>query len=163
MSAKTITIFLPLLSVTKPMLIELANLLSLKIDELPPEKEFNFQFSAQNGSGKTYLLVEYRENDENSIEEIGQWERPCNELKEVLFKCQSSITIYYRLPDKAKGAILAIGTLLSEALQYCVVENGQGCLLTLDSIVKCLQDNLEWSWERDSFPELPNVAPSEWQ
>ncbi|MFC4158779.1 hypothetical protein [Chitinimonas lacunae] len=163
MSAKTITLFFPFSLVTESMLLELTRRLKLKIDELSSEKEFGFQFSAQGGSGKTYLLVEYRENDEDSIEEVGHWGQLGDEIKKILLRCQSSITIYYRLRDNAKEAILAIGALLGEGLQYCVVENGQGCLLTLDSIVKCLQDESEWSWERDTFPELPNVAPSEWR
>lgn len=71
--------------------------------------------------------------------------------------------IYYRLLSNAKEAILATGAMLGEKGRYCIVENDLGCLLTLDSVVNCLSSVLEWTWEKDSFPELPNVAPSEWR
>lgn len=163
MSAKTITVFLPKSLVAESMLIGLTKQLRLVADELPTEKKFDFQFSAQIGVGKDHLLIEYREEDEGSIKEIGQWERPSNELKESLFKCQSSIMIYYRLLSNAKEAILAIAALLGERGQYCMVENGLGCLLTLDSVVYCLRTVPDWTWEKDLFPELPNVAASEWR
>ena len=162
MSAKQITIFIFKAFSVETILENVAAKLGLIIDELPPEKKFSFQFSAQKNSGKEYLLIEYTEADNELIAEISNWERINANQKEIILNCKSNITIDYRKREVALEAITIIGQALSNISSKCIVENGFGCLLPLDTMLDCLHLDVNWTWEKEIFPELPNVAPSEW-
>lgn len=163
MSAKELTVFTPESALSKSALSDIAKELSLEIDKIPPELNLSYQFSAQKGSGKNYLLIEYKDNDISLIQEIAKWERPSNAYKKLISDCKSSITIHYREQNAAKDVILKIGkTLENGCSSKCVAENGLGCLLKLDDLLNCLQEP-QWSWEKEKFPELTDVAISEWR
>ena len=162
MSAKQITIFIFKTFPVETILENVAAQLGLIIDELPPEVKLLIQFSAQKNRGKEYLLIEYIEANEELITEISNWERINNNQKEIILNCKPKINISYRKREIALEAITIIGQALSNISSKCIVENGFGCLLPLDSILNCLQLDEHWSWEKEIFPELADVAPSEW-
>ncbi|NLR74246.1 hypothetical protein [Leeia aquatica] len=162
MAAKELMIFTPSRADMQFMLDGLVEGLALKVDELPDHSNFSFEFSAQKGNGREYFLLEYRANDLDVIHDISEWDRPSGDIKRTLLACGSRITIYYRNISLAKEAFLFIGQWFGGACKSCVVENGFGCLLTLDALVENISSNSEWSWEREAFPEVPGVAVSEW-
>ncbi|MFZ6873877.1 hypothetical protein ACO0LF_17615 [Undibacterium sp. Di27W] len=160
MAAKQITVFFPL-SVDKDRIIaNLVKNLSLEIDCLPDD--FPCEFSAQRGRGPSYVLIEYQGNDRGEIEELSQWERPSENYKKLLLQCKSKILLHYRDANQARKFFLALATTLETVSSRCIVENGFGCLLLLSEIVTSLEHNKAWTWERDVFPDLPDVAVSEW-
>lgn len=162
MAAKEFTIYVPKSFRSESINDEIANRLALKIDELPDSLGLSYQFSAQKGEGKSYLLVEYAEDQLNVINEISEWERPSRFYKEMLLGCRSSITIYYRDLALAKNAVSVINELLGDNASSCIVENGEGCLLRLESITERMRQDPNWTWEKREFPDLPDVAVSEW-
>jgi hypothetical protein len=162
-SAKELTIFIPSMSSIETSLPSLAASLSMAADDLSPTPGLTYQFSARRGEGLSVLSLEYKRDDQDLIQEISQWERPSDAYKHLLQACQSSITIYYRNPAFAQEALVAIGSQLQDATKGSVVDNGLGCLLTLDAILQALHEDAQWSWERYEFPEMPGVAASEWR
>jgi hypothetical protein len=163
MSAKEVTVFLPKEFLAPCMLIDLAGRLGLVVDSLRNNEGLSYQFSAQGGEGRAYLLIEYKENDRGAIEDICRWERPSSLHKKALEKCESSITFYYRDMDRARGAFLDFGDFLGVSRGACVVENGWGCLLFFSSMFNRISHSTDWSWEKYEFPEFPDVALSEWR
>lgn len=162
MSAKRVTIFIFKTFPVETIIASIATQLGLIVDELPPEEEFSIQFSAQKNRGKEYLLIEYTATNEELITEISNWERINATQKEIILNCKSKVTISYRKRGIALEAITIIGQALSNISSKCIVENGFGCLLPLDTMLDCLHLDVNWTWEKEIFPELPNVAPSEW-
>lgn len=163
MSAKELTIFLPQSMLIETSLGSVAKKLLLEIDEIPPELGLNYQFSAKKGGGSSYLLIEYKKDDRLLIQEICQWEHPSDKYKELLQDCCSSLTVYYRDQNSAKEILQVLALEIKEVSSKCIVENGFGCLIKLRDILDCLQQDPLWSWERDEFLELPDVAVSEWR
>ncbi len=163
MSAKELTIFFPESILIESNLSDVAKKLHLEIDEIPPELGLSYQFSAQRGIGGSYLLIEYKKNDRLLIQEICQWERPKSTYKDMLQDCCSSLTVYYRDQDSAMESLNLLAYSNSFDVSKCIVENGFGCLLKLENILDCFRRDSRWSWERDEFPELPDVAISEWR
>lgn len=162
MAAKELMIFTPFRSDMQSLLDSLVGNLDLTVDMLPDKSEFSFQFSAQRGKGLDYFLFEYIKNDLDVICEISQWERPSDDIKRKLLACESRITIYYRRTNLVKEALLIIGKWFGEVRKDCVIENGYGCLLTLDAIIDNVSRDSTWSWEKKQFPEVSGVAISEW-
>lgn len=163
MSAKELTIFFPESIFIESNLSDLAKKLHLEIDEIPPERGFSYQFSAKRGIGLSYLLIEYKKDDRLLIQEIYQWEHPTSTYKHMLQDCCSSLTVYYRDQNNAMESLNLLASSNFFDVSKCVVENGFGCLLKLENILDCFQRDSRWSWERDEFPELPDVAISEWR
>ncbi|MBI3729036.1 MAG: hypothetical protein HY254_11995 [Burkholderiales bacterium] len=160
MAAKQITVFFPPRVDKELILANLVKSLSLEIDRLPDD--FPYEFSAQRGRGPSYVLIEYQGNDRGEIEELSQWERPSENYKQLLLQCESTILLHYRDTNQARKFFLTLAAALGTVSSRCIVENGFGCLLLLSETVACLEHNKAWAWERDAFPDLPNVAISEW-
>lgn len=163
MSAKEITVFFPESTLIESSLSDVAKKLHLEIDEIPADLGLKYQFSAKRGVGRSYLLIEYKKDDSVLIHELCQWERPKSAYKEILQGCCSSLTVYYRDQKSAKEALHVIASDIKKIRSRCIVENGFGCLLMLESILDCFQQDPLWSWEKEEFPELPDVAISEWR
>jgi hypothetical protein len=159
-----LTIFVPELALNEDLLNRIAGELSLAVEEVPPSLDLSFDFFSKRGSGRSYLALEYKGDDSALIREVMQWERPSSSYKRMLAACKSSVTICYRELDVAKDAVLKLGAALSIGCRSsCVLDNGRGCLLRLDDVLICIRQEPQWSWEREQFPELPDVAVSEWQ
>lgn len=163
MSAKEITIFFPESTLVASNLVGVAKKLHLEVDDIPPHLALNYQFSAKRGAGRSYLLIEFKQNDRILIQELCQWEHPKDEYKERLQCCCSSFTVYYRDENNAKEALSVLASDIKGIIPVSIVENGFGCLLKLEDVMSCLQQDPLWSWEKNEFPELPDVAISEWQ
>ncbi|MCX4028568.1 hypothetical protein H0A36_14550 [Endozoicomonas sp. SM1973] len=162
MSAKELTFFLPK-GLNKDQVIQpLVEGLALKMINIPNDIEVNYELLARRGEGKSILEMEYTDNARGIIEELSEWENPSDGYKDLLLNCHSCITLYYRDADDARNFIKSIAAVLSEMAATCIIENGEGCLLTLSETARCLSKDETWSWERREFPELPNVAISEW-
>ena len=163
MSAKEMTIFFPRTFDVEAIVPRLVSELGLEMQEIPAGKNFSFQASAMRGTGKSLLLMEYRKNAQNLIHELSEWEKPSRTYIRLLLDCESSITFYYRNIEDARSALFAIGSLHNTVANACVFDNDMGCLLILSSILGNLQSDANWSWERTAFPDLPDVAASEWE
>ena len=163
MSAKELTIFIPAASSIEPSLVDLATGLSMAIDDLSSRPGLTPQFSARRGARQSLLLLEYKTDDSQLIQEISQWEQPSKEYKDLVLACEASITLYYRNPENAKEALDAIGLKLASSAATSMVENGLGCLLTLSSMLEAMRQESQWSWETYEFPDMPGVASSEWR
>lgn len=159
MAAKVMHIFIFRNFQIEPILRDIAVQLGLVIDVLPPD--FPSQFSAQKNSGREYLLLDYSEDRNDMIEELINWEYIYSNQKDILLNCHSCLDIHYRRKEVAIEALTVIGQALSTVRSKCIVENGFGCLIPLDTFLNCLQDT-NWTWEKKAFPELPGVAQSEW-
>ena len=155
--------FIPSRFDVESALLDLAHRLTLPADVDPMDRDSVFQFVSQRGEGSEYLLLEYSENAREMIQELSEWEKPSKAYKDMLLACRSKIGIHYRDTKNGKKAILEIAAILGEDAMRCIVDNDYGCLLKLSTMVECLNQNSNWSWERDEFPELPDVAVSEWQ
>jgi hypothetical protein len=162
MAAKEFTIYVPKSFRTDTITDEIARKLSLAVDELPESIGLSYQFSAQKGEGKSYMRVEFAEDQRHVIKEISEWERPSAAYKEMLLNCRSSITIYYRDLSLAKNAVAVIAELMGNNASSCIVDNGEGCLLKFESIIERVRQDSNWTWEKTEFPEFPGVATSEW-
>lgn len=162
MAAKELTFFFPEDFEKELAMANLVDKLGLEIINIPEGIELTFEFSAKRGEGKSYLAIEYVNNAKQIIEEIGSWENPSSKYKHLILSCHSSMTLYYRNINDARQVILILAPPLSSISSQCIVENGNGCLLLLSDIFLCLQKDETWSWEREYFPELPDVAISEW-
>lgn len=163
MSAKELIVFIPEFSLDKSALTVLAEDLSLNVDVIPTSRGFSFDFSAQKGAGKSRLAIEHKADDCLLIREIMDWTRPSASYKSMLGACKSTLTVYYRDPSIAKDALRKLGEILQERSSNCIVDNGFGCLLNLDVMLSCIDEEPQWSWEKEQFPELEDVADSEWK
>lgn len=164
MSAKELTIFTPESVLSEGFLNVLAKELLLVVDAVPSSLGLSFDFSAQKGSGRSRLAIEYKRDDSALIREVMEWGRPSDSYKNMLGACKSSVSIYYRELDMAKDALVKFGALLKAGWSSsCLVDNGRGCLLKLDDVLICISQRPQWSWEKEQFPELPDVAISEWE
>lgn len=161
MSAKELMLFVPHTFNIESVLSHLVNALALNIDDIPSEMK-GFPFSARRGMGRSALRLEYYSNGQDMIAELSEWEKPSQKYKDMLLGCTSYLVIYYREMSDARDAIFAIANTLGHIASDCVFDNGNGCLLTLSAVMTCLQSDITWSWERKVFPELPDVATSEW-
>lgn len=156
--------FIPRRFDVESILLGLTQSLRLPANVGPMDSEATFQFVASRGVGEdSYLLLEYSEDAREMIEELSEWEKPSRAYKDLLLACQSKIGIHYRDSNDGKAAILAMSAALGEAANGCIVDNDWGCLLRLSAMVECINRDPNWSWERDEFPELPDVAVSEWR
>ncbi len=161
MSAPEIAVFLPVGRNYEQLLHDIASTLLLNIDTLPPD--FPFAFSAQRvGAEHLLLLIEYDADAIAIAEEMRQWEKPSQEYKLLLQGCASCINIHYREVNLAKQCLVIISNYLGQSSSHSVVENGYGCLLRLSEIVEHVSGDSTWSWQRETFPDLPGVADSEW-
>ncbi len=159
MSASIVTVFLPVGGSYDSLMQSIVDELHLKRDELP--SDFPFGFTAQR-IGEDHLLVQYDADSTDITREMEQWEKPSQDFKLLLQGCGSSINIHYRNIDLAKQCIIKIGIYLGRLSSRSVFENGNGCLLRLSDIIEhCLRDP-DWSWERETFADIPGVADSEW-
>ena len=164
MSAKELTIFAPEPVFSEGLLNVLAKELLLVVDAVPPSLGLSFDFSAQKGSGRSHLTIEYKIDDSALIREVMEWGRPSDSYKSMLDACKSSVSLYYRELDMAKDALLKLGALLrADRSSSCLVDNGRGCLLKLDDVLIFINQSPQWTWEKEQFPELPDVAASEWE
>jgi len=142
------------------MLNRLVSDLSLTVDTVPSNSPF--PFSAQRRDTDGYLLVELDIELQNEINEMSDWEKPSQHVKEMLLLCKSKIIIHYRGIELAEQCLLLINACLGETASKSLVENGRGCLLILADMARYITADASWSWERDEFPELDGVASSEW-
>jgi len=162
MSAKEITFFLPK-DVNKSELFKLlVEELRLDVVDIPGNLELKYQFLARRGEGRSILEMEFTEDASAIIEELSEWDNPSREYKDALLDCHAGISLYYRDAFNARDFIMSLASKLSEASYFCIVDNGEGCLLRLSEISNCIEKDGTWSWERGEFPELPSVAISEW-
>ena len=164
MSAKELTIFAPESALSEGLLSVLAKDLLLVVDAVPLSLGLSFDFSAQKGSARSYFAIEYKRDDSALIREVMEWERPSDSYKNMLDACKSSVSLYYRELDVAKDALLKLGATLKAGLSSsCLVDNGRGCLLKFNDVLVFINQRPQWSWEKEQFPELPDVAASEWE
>jgi len=159
MSAPEITVFLPIGRDYEQLLYSIAKTLSLSIDTLPSDS--SFAFAAQQ-LGAEYFLIEYDADACAIVDEMQQWEKPSQEYKSLLRGCKSCIIIHYRSIDLSKRCLFIISEYLGQLSSLSVVENGYGCLLRLSDTVEHVSVDSSWSWERETFPDIPGVADSEW-
>lgn len=162
MAAKELMFFLPKDYGCDQVLKNLVDELDLNVLDIPVDLKLNYQFLARRGEGKSLLEIEFRENSFKVIQELSEWEKPSQEYKDLLLKCESSINLYYRNPKDASAFIEVLVGLLGEITSKCLVENGEGCLLLLNEMSGCIKKDMNWSWERTTFPDLQNVSDSEW-
>jgi hypothetical protein len=139
--------------------------LQLVVDDLPGD--FPYDFSAQIGRGSNHLLVELKYGDSigelPEIEEItSEWEYVSEERRNLLLDCKASLLVHYRDIKLANRLLLLLAEAVGPLQDRCVVKNGHGCLLLLSEMTDMLRKDPDWSWEKQLFPELPGVAPSEW-
>lgn len=161
MSAKKIMLFFPReFDVAAVLPRSVANL-GLEMQAIPAGIDF-IQVSALRGCGPSLLLMEYSEDAREIIQEMSGWVCLSEKYRDLLLSCRSRVAFHYRNIADARDAILDLELPLKELADQCLMENGEGCLLILSSIFSCLNGDMNWSWERTEFPDLPEVAPSEW-
>ena len=160
MSAKEMTVFFPGGFEKANVLQELVEGLALSVDSLPAG--FPYEFSAQRRDGQSSLLIEYDDDPRDVIGEIGKWERPSGDYKRLLADCRSGLVIHYRNQSDASRCLRLIAKSIEPIVTRSIVDNGLGCLLLLSDVVALLERDSSWSWEREEFPELVDVAVSEW-
>lgn len=160
MAAPEITIFFPAAIEKQIILQSIVVGMSLSVDEV--REGLSFEFSAQRTTAGGYIAVEYDPDASSIIEELSQWEKPTAEYKQLLACCQSSLTIRYRGLAHAKECLRIVGAKTGQLSSKCILENGLGCLLRLSEVTQFLADDASWTWEKQAFPELGGVAPSEW-
>ena len=160
MAAPQIVVLLPAGIDNRAVLGRMVEELSLTVDHVPSGSPFDF--SAQRRDESAYLLVEYDTNVSDFIDELASWERPTEEYKRLLSDCTSSITMHYRGIDIAKRSLKILSATIGYLSSRCIIENGCGCLLLLSDVVNCIAVDPTWTWERERFPEIAGVAPSEW-
>jgi hypothetical protein len=159
MSAPNIAVFLPVGHDYKPLLLKIAGELHLEIEVVPPNSPFTF---GAHRTDPVWFLIQYCSKASDVVEEMRQWERPSQLYKTLLRGCGSYIDVHYRDVSLAKQCIDVICKYIGQSSSLSVIENGNGCLLRLSDIVRLISDDPNWSWEREKFPELPEVADSEW-
>ncbi|HEX8914260.1 MAG TPA: hypothetical protein VF796_18065 [Humisphaera sp.] len=163
MSAPVLGVLLPPDADARRAIAAVVDALALTTDQLPPD--FPCQFSAQrreDGRTASYLLIEHSVDATPHVDELLRWERPAPEYKELVAAADSRLTVTWRGRKWVVRCLRALAAALGEASSRTVVENDRGCLLRLSDVVACLRQDPQWSWERETFPDLPGVAPSEW-
>ncbi|QGJ68354.1 Hypothetical protein PBC10988_0130 [Planctomycetales bacterium 10988] len=160
MSAPNIVILFPPELAREVLLRDLVQKLELVPEELHPA--LNHDFCAKRMEEDGYILLHYYFNGSFEVEEFYYWEKPSRFHKELLVDCESLLSVTYRGIQRARRCFQVVSESVGELASRCVVENDHGCLLTLEEICRCLNADPTWSWEREDFPELPNVASSEW-
>jgi hypothetical protein len=163
MSAKEITFFLPKDFNKSTALKLLVEELGLDVIDISGNLGLEYQLLARRGEGGSILEMEFMDDASAIIEELSEWENPSREYKDTLLSCHAGISLYYRDTFNAREFIMSLASKLSESSAFCIVDNGEGCLLRLSDILNCLEKDGAWSWERREFPELPSVAISEWK
>lgn len=160
-AAKEITLFFSGSIDVIRVFAHLVNTLALELEHWDPPLDSSRLGSAARGYGIEVLRVEYEVDGTALIQELSEWEQPSEKYRGLLLTCKSFIALHYRKLEIARQAIMEVAA-LQEKGDECVVENGMGCLIMLSSMRACLLEDENWSWEREEFPELPDVAPSEW-
>lgn len=160
MAAKEICVYSPSRLGKTSALSTLVDRLGLSVDVLP--EGFPLEFSAQRGKHLTYLLIESNADPSDRIAELLEWEKPSHEYKAILSRCRQCIVIHYRDRADAVACLVLLGEILGKVVNESIFENGFGCLLRLSDVLSHLDQNPEWSWERERFPEINGVAESEW-
>lgn len=163
MSAPHLSVFLPNDVSGGEVFDRLVSGLSLRIDALPADRTFSFASSAQAGPVTSYVLLEHHVESKEWIDELVQWEHPGKKYKGLLAKCTEHISVTYRDQNKVRSLFRILGAILGSSSSRCVVENGEGCLLTLEDILACTLADPLWRWDKQVFPELPEVGISEWR
>ncbi|MEZ6143816.1 MAG: hypothetical protein R3B84_24890 [Zavarzinella sp.] len=159
MGAPIVTVFLPDKCEYNSLLDYIVHQLSLHVDELPPG--FPFSFCAQT-LGRDYFLVQFDNDSLEIIEEMLLWDKPTDSYKKLLADCKPSINIHYRNIDFAKQCLLVVAKFLDKLSCISIFENGLGCLLLLSDVSESLASDSTWTWERQTFSDIPGVADSEW-
>lgn len=162
MSAKELTFFLPKGIDESQIIKSLVEQLGLSEVDISGSPGLEYQFLARRGEGSSILEMEFLDDASAIIEELCEWENPSREYKDTLLGCRAGMILYYRNSLNARDFIASLSPKLREASAFCMVDNGEGCLLRLAEISNCLEKDESWSWERREFPELPSVAISEW-
>lgn len=162
MSAKELTFFLSKNIHRDRLLNDLVDKLELSVIPLPSDLGLEYEFLARRGEKNSILELEFSQNASSIIQELANWDNPSDDYKNELSSLHSSINLFYRDINNAREFIYLLNQKLSDLSEPCIVENSEGCLLRLSQIVECLKDDKNWSWERREFPELNDVAISEW-
>ncbi len=160
MAAKEMSVFLPKKFQKTEVFNKLVGLLALTVDSIPDGSPY--EFSAQRGNDGSYLLIEYDANPQDVIQELSEWKRPTGEYKKILTGCEACFVIHYRATSDARSFLLLLAETVQQIAPKSIVDNGLGCLLLLSEIVARMNDDSDWSWEKETFPELAGVARSEW-
>lgn len=162
MSAPQLSVFLPSEADGVEVYELLVAGLSLKVDvwlkDLPP----GLAASAQAGPVTSYVLIERYVDSTELIEELVKWERPAERYKSLLAGCVEHISVTYRDKERVRTLFAILGAALGSLGAGCIIENGEGCLLTLQDVQAGMVSDPLWQWDRQVFAELPDVAPSEW-
>jgi hypothetical protein len=161
MSAPEVTVFLAGDVDKGTVLGKIVEELSLSVDHVPAGSPF--EFSAQYRMHGNYLLIEYDSDPRDIITKLREWEMPTAECKFILSNCQSSITIRYRGLLLVKRCLVTLSDIVGNISSICIAENGRGCLLRLSDVARCIANDPTWTWEREEFPEIAGVGPSEWR
>jgi hypothetical protein len=156
-----IAVFLPECVNKDAVLGRVVEELSLSVDHVPEGSPF--EFSAQLRDQGAYLLIEYDSNVAEIVSEMSEWQMPTKEYKLLLTNCRSSIIIHYRGIEHARNCLKAISDTVGGISTKCIIENGEGCLLRLSDVMGKIAGDPTWTWEREEFPEIYDVAPSEWR
>jgi hypothetical protein len=160
MAAKEISVFVPSDVDHRGVLSSVVDSLGLAVDSVPLGSPY--AFSAQRRDDNGYLLIEFDFNARDVIEEMEKWEKPSSEYKRILGACGMSIVVHYRKPDDLRRCLVALGKAIGSNACRCVLENGLGVVILLSDVVDRFESDSTWSIEREDFPELIGVAPSEW-
>lgn len=161
MAAKEVSLFLPPGFAHLAVLRGVVDKLSLDVDRVPPSSPYAFSAQRRRENGG-YILIEYDPNAEDVLNELGEWERPSVEYKQVLRRCVASVNVHYRDSNVLRQCLLAFGNAIGEHSSKCVIENGLGVLILLSIVCDRMLNEASWSVERTQFPELAGVANSEW-
>lgn len=164
MSAKEISLFFPPDIEMLPAVSALVSGMSLEVEIAPKHLDLPYAIAAsRDAGGRDTIRIELDKSAVEIIHELSEWEKPSASLIDALMRCSGCLTIYYRSVVNAKQAL----TILAESFgndetSHFIIENGEGCLLPFPTMLNCIKQDANWSWERRFFPELPDIAPSEW-
>lgn len=162
MSAPQLSVFLPSEAIGVEVFDLLVTGLSLTVDVWPKDPPPGLAASAQAGPVTSYVLIERYVDSTELIEELVQWERPGEKYKSLLAECVEHISVTYRDREKVRALFAILGDSLGSSGARCVIENGEGCLLTLQDVQACMASDPLWQWDKQVFAELPDVGRSEW-
>ena len=144
MSAPHLSVFLPIEADGDKVFDLLVAGLSLTIEAWPASRPPALASSAQSGPIASYVLLERYVESKELIEELVQWQRPGERYKDLLAKCVERISVTYRDQEKVRKLFQILGGCLATSSSKCVVENGEGCLLTLADIQACTKADPLW-------------------
>jgi hypothetical protein len=162
MSAPSLSIFLPSKINGDEVFKLLVSGLHLTVDVWPSDRPSTLASSAQAGPVNSYVLIEHYADSAELIDELLQWERPGERYRRLLSGSAEHLAVTHRDQEKVRTLFDLLANYLGPAGTSCVVENGEGCLLTLADIQACAAGDPLWRWDKQVFPELPEVGISEW-